>query len=351
MPAPTQDVATVTVVPLLGPFHLRMPAYNAVTVQRTVAAFEPDVVAMTAVPAGALDDPGWQDTPEVALPGAVVPWARRSGVALRAIGEPPEDPGAEADFRRYLLELADGATRLQPVDAALRPVRALLAEALSPERVRDELLPAVEAYQRAREDAFGDGPGTGWLRRRCRAMAERVATERGRVAVLAGVDEVPWLLEELGEAVRLEPVPRPGPDEASRTRGFLDYAMRADAPDPAAVLERLRAIDSAEARYLEANLLLTQGHAAEALEILETASRGDFSQPYYLPGFLLTRLGQLYDLDGRRDAAMRAYRGVRALSYAPPEAREAAAAGLERPFRWPSDGAGSEDAPGGVDRA
>jgi hypothetical protein len=58
----------------------------------------------------------------------------------------------------------------------------------------------------------------------------------------------------------------------------------------------------------------------------------DFVEPYYLPGFLLSRLGQLYDLAGRRDAALRAYRGVRALGYAPVEALAAAEDGLQRPF-------------------
>jgi hypothetical protein len=119
--------------------------------------------------------------------------------------------------------------------------------------------------------------------------------------------------------------------------------MRGNPADPAAVLERLRGLDFAEARYLEANLLLGHGRGTEALEVLEAASRGDFDRPYYLPGFLLSRLGQLYDLDGNRRAALRAYRGVRALSYAPPEALEAAAAGLEAPFCWP--GAETDDGP------
>lgn len=334
----------------MGPFHLRMPAYNAVSVRQALAAFRPDMVALAPLPAGALEAPGWQDTAEVALPTAAVPWARSRGLRLLEIGEPPEDPDAEADFRRYLSELGDGAARLQPVDAALRPVRGLLDEALSAERVHDELLPAVRHYQELREQAFGDGPATGWLRTRCRTMARRVLDQRGRVAVLAGVDEVPWLLDALAQGARLEPAPRPQPDAESRTRGFLDYAMRGDPSDPAAVLERLRGLDSAEARYHEANLLLAHGHAAEALEILEAASRGDFTRPYYLPGFLLARLGQLYDLDGNRPAALRAYRGVRALSYAPHVALETAAAGLETPFGRPTadadDGAQEADAPG-----
>jgi hypothetical protein len=65
---------------------------------------------------------------------------------------------------------------------------------------------------------------------------------------------------------------------------------------------------------------------------LEAASAGDFAEPYYLPGFLLCRLGQLYDIVGRREAALRAYRGTLALSYAPVEAATQARAGLAAPF-------------------
>jgi hypothetical protein len=73
-------------------------------------------------------------------------------------------------------------------------------------------------------------------------------------------------------------------------------------------------------------------HASEALETLEGAVGGDFSAPYFLPGYLLARLGQLRDLAGEREGAVRAYRGVLALDWVPTEAREAAQAGLETPF-------------------
>jgi hypothetical protein len=80
---------------------------------------------------------------------------------------------------------------------------------------------------------------------------------------------------------------------------------------------------------------------------LERALRTDFQEPYYLPGFLLARLGQLYDLAGQRDAALRSYRGVLALSYAPLEAAEAATSGLVEPFgAAPAPGAGQPTSEG-----
>ena len=44
-------------------------------------------------------------------------------------------------------------------------------------------------------------------------------------------------------------------------------------------------------------------------------------------------MGQLLDLAGERERALRAYRGVLALSWAPEEARAVALAGLKTPFR------------------
>jgi hypothetical protein len=44
-------------VPLVGPFHLRFPRYNAVTVRDVVAAEAPELVLTTALPADAFDAP------------------------------------------------------------------------------------------------------------------------------------------------------------------------------------------------------------------------------------------------------------------------------------------------------
>jgi len=324
---------SVTVVPLLGPLHLRLPQYNALSVLRSVEAFEPDVVALVPLLPGSLADPAWQDCAELPLPHTVVPWARRTGTPLAEVGHRTDDESAESDFRSYLQSYDGGRALLASVDAEEGPVRELLERSLTLDSVLDELLPAVERFQQRRREAFGEGPGTGWLEQRAVRTAEAVlALDGARVALLAGADDVPALQAALAERVRLERPPRPAVDDAVRRRSLLDYAMRGEAPDPQALLGQLQEIDEPEARYLEANLLLQVGETQEALEVLEHASTLDFVEPYYLPGFLLSRLGQLYDLVGRRDAALRAYRGVRALGYAPAEAVRAAEAGLERPF-------------------
>lgn len=316
-------------VPLLGPFHLRMPRYNAATVVDVLEALGPDRVVTSAVSASALAEPDWRDTEEIALPLAVEPWLRRRGMPLEAIGEPPPDPTAEADMRRYLREAGE-AERLAPLEAAERDLEALLGAALDAERLHRELLPLLARVQAEAEALFGDGPGTGWRRSRATTVAERARAVGGeRVALLAPAEDVPLLREALNDAA---PAPTPPPSERSRRRALLDTALRGDASDPASLLSALRELEEPEARVAEADVLLANGHVAEALETLEAASHGDFSEPYHLPGWLLARLGQLYDLAERRDDALRAYRGVLALSWAPAAPVEAARQGLERPF-------------------
>lgn len=333
------SLAQLTVVPLVGPFHTRWPRYTVVHVREAVKAFRPDVVALASLPAGALRDPLWQDTEEVALPHTVVPWARRAGVSVVEVGLAADDPadpgdaGAEADLRRYLEQYDDGKARLAAVDAALEPVRKLLAGALGPERLRDELLPAIAAQQVEQRRLLDHGPGDGWLDERAAVVASRALGSGGRrIALLAGVDQVPALERALAGHVELSVTPAPEVGEEGRERALLDVAMRGEVADVAALLESLGKLERAEARYHEANLLLAHEHPAEALERLEAMLRMEFHEPYFLPGFALARLGQLYDLAGRRSEAERSYKGVLALSFAPAAARAAARAGLEQAF-------------------
>jgi hypothetical protein len=320
--------------PLIGPFHLRSPSYNAITVRDILVAWQPDALATTALAEGEMADAGWQDTPEIALPLAVAPWARKRGMAVQEIGERSPDPGAEEDFRRYVEPFPELRRRLAQVDALQAPVGELLREPLTVEVIESSLVPALRRHQEAREQAFEDGPASGWLRRRMESAAERaLALDARRLALLAPVDHLPFL----GDALRQGGVESAAPPPVARSpealeRSLLDYAFRVDVADPASLLGRLRDIAGSEARYHEANLLLATGHGYEALELLERTSRGDFTTPYFLPGYLLARLGQLRDLAGRRDDAVRAYRGVLALDYAPAEAVEAAREGMTQPF-------------------
>lgn len=324
----------ITLVPTLGAWHLRYPAYNAEGVLGLVQQSAPEAVVLAPLPPGALTSPAWQDTPELALPLAVVPWARRAGVRLVEGLPPSPDPEAEADFRRYAAGYAQTRDLLVSLEQKLRPLDDLLPQPLTLARIWDEVLPVLSGYQEARETALTDGPATDWWRERHQALAEHIrALPETRVAVVAGVEQVPFLQAALIEEGLEVLTPRDAKaDERGRERALLDIAFRGDAADPGRLIAQLRDLPGAEARFHEANLLLANGHPAEALERLETASNGDFSTPYFLPGYLLTRLGQLRDLMGDRDGAVRAYRGVMAFEWVPSDAREAAQAGLETPF-------------------
>jgi tetratricopeptide (TPR) repeat protein len=326
----------------MGALHLQYPQYNAVTVRDLIAAATPDALALVPLTAGALDNPAWQDTPEIALPLAVVPWAKQQGLPVYCVAEASPDPDAYADFQRYLNEYPQAAAQLQEVDALLPPLQAILSEPLTLIRIRNEVLPVIGNYWQARDAQLGDGPGTDWLKSRSECVAQHIAdvfvnnASVTHVVVLASSDQVPFLeiaLEQQG-VNWLEPPQAPVSD-AAQTRAFLDFSFRGELSEPGNAILRLQDIGTPEARYHEGNIRFAYGQLEEAKACLEIASRDNFSQPYFLPGYLLARLGQLHDLLGDRDAAKRAYKGVRALSYAPQDALDVAHAGLERPFTLP----------------
>ncbi len=352
--------ASIAIFPLGGPFHTRWPRYTVVHVRESVKAFRPHAIALAPLAPRSLADPAWQDTDELALPHTVVPWALSSGVALAEVGLAPDDPddpgheGAVRELRGYLELYEDGLARLRRVEAAWGPVRELLAQPLDLRRVITELLPAVEEQQAVQTEALGEGPGDAWREPRAAVVASRVLAaaraaaprpaEGGtvRLAVMAGVESVPALRRALtgpaaaasGVRVQMVEPPEVEAGQEGRARALLD-AAHAGVGDPDSTLRNLAAIPAAEARYVEASLLLELGRLDEALAKLEALVAGDFSRPYYLPGFVLARLGQVLDLAARRDDAVRSYRGVMALSYAPPAARDAAESGLAAPFTLP----------------
>jgi hypothetical protein len=215
----------------------------------------------------------------------------------------------------------------------LRPLQTLLEQPLTLARIENEVMPLLRDYQQGREKTFEDGPATDWLHQRIKIMAQKILElPFERMAVLASAEHIPFLQAELEDKAMLEPPPKIEITEESHERSLLDFAFRVDVPEPGNLIAKLQTINNVEAKYHIANLLVANNHVVEALETLEQASHGDFSEPYYLPGYLLARLGQLYDLTSKRDAALRAYKGVRALSYAPKEALETSEAGLKEPF-------------------
>jgi hypothetical protein len=328
----------LTLIPLMGPFHLRYPAYNVVTVRDMMAASRPDALVTTVLSSDAFNTPLWQDTLEVALPHSIIPWAKKSNLPVYNVFEKSPDETALEDFRRFAAEYPALTSKMNSVEILLRPLQSLLEQPLTLPRIENEVLPLLRDYQQEREKMFEDGPATDWLHERLKKMAQTIlALPHEKITVLASAEHLPFLLDELKNAelknkLELQATPHVEASEESRERSLLDFAFRTDVNEPGNVIAKLKTLQTPEARYHEANLLVANGHVAEALETLERASHSDFSQPYYLPGYLLARLGQLYDLAGNRDAALRAYKGVRALSYAAESALEAATAGLENPF-------------------
>lgn len=344
----------VKLVPLAGAFHTRWPAFNAVHVREAVEAFKPDVVCVP-LPRGVFATPAWQGTEEVALPLTVVPWARRAGVPVVAVGigpDDPEDPGdyaAESDLLTFMEQYQLGRERLAELAAAAAPLRDLLARSVDVATLLGRVVPAVTAYQAERERIMDAGPGTGWLRERSALLASRIlasasaaaesagsagsveAAEPVRVAALLPLDYYPAVKNALAphaQTFELDEHRSREPSAAARTRSLLDLAFEGGGDDPAALLASLSDITEAEARYHEANLLFGLGHLGAARARLEELVAGDFSEPYYLPGFALTRLGQLHDLAGDSHAAARCYRGALALDFLPEAAAELARAGL-----------------------
>ena len=176
--------------------------------------------------------------------------------------------------------------------------------------------------------AFGEGPATGFRARRVAGVVEALKGREGAVVA----DLLDFLL--LLEAFPQEGPPPHRPTEAERVRALLDRAwLLKEEDDWGALVEQLFAIGSPEALYLAAQVYLASGQWEDALALMEEVFRMDFQHPGYLPGYVLARMGQLLDLAGERERALRAYRGVLALSWAPEEARAVALAGLKTPFR------------------
>lgn len=324
----------VTLLPLAAGLHLRWPRYNAAVLAALLRGAAPDAIALEPLEEGFERDPRWRDHDELLLPWVVVPWAQRQRVPLHAVHEPSPDPNASADLERYLGDYPAARRVLDETQAALRPLAGLLSSALTLQRVLDEVVPLLAEARRLRLEAFGDGPGTDWSEQRAQRVAERiVALGDAHVVALVGLDRFVSVREALlaAGAALLEPV-EPAVDDAARERALLDLAWRGEGADVGALVAQLRQLGHAEARYHAAGLLLAHDHPAEALEELEACLRLEFAEPWFLPGALLARLGQLRDLAGRRADAIKAYRGVLALAWAPAAAREAASAGLESPF-------------------
>jgi hypothetical protein len=307
-----------------------------VSVRDALASLAPARVWTTALAPDYHADPTWRDSEEIALPWTLIDWAAVRGTPVVGLAAPGASEGDA--FDRTLREYPQARSALDAAQLPLRPLHTLLPQALELPRIVDEVIPALTESYRARQAAFGEGPGTAWRARRGTAAVDALRgagppPAGGIEALLVEVDLWPAVVDALAVAERpWQVVGNPPVSAEARQRALLDVAWHGEARDVAGLLQALRALETSEARYLEANLLLAHRHAAEALEVLERASAGDFRDPYLLPGLLLARLGQLRDLAQQRSRALQAYRAVLALSWAPAEARATAQAGLRTPF-------------------
>ncbi len=317
----------MVLLPSLGAFHILHPRYNAATVLAILEEARPPVVYLASLSPEALEGGGWRE--EDPLLFHLLPWAEERGVPVVALdGEAHLKAEAEA-FREALGQFPGGRPHLEAMAAFDQALLALLKEPLTPEALGSEaFLGRLREVYGGFARAFGEGLATGFRARRMARVAEALKGKEG--AVVAELLDYLFLAEAFPGAL-----PKAHePTEAERQRALLDRAWQLKEEDDwGKLLEGLFALGTPEALYLAAQVYLAAGEWREALGLMEEVFRMDFQRPEYLPGYVLARFGQLLDLAGERERALRAYKGVLALSWAPEEARAIALAGLRTPFR------------------
>ncbi|MGQ9735374.1 MAG: tetratricopeptide repeat protein [Thermaceae bacterium] len=309
------------ILPTLGPLHLLHPRYNAATLWEMSKELRPEVIHLASWP----ERPPLEEEPAL---WSLFAWAEEEGIPLE--GGPRGKEEAEA-FREALRAFPRGEVHLERIKDWEEGLKGLLLSPLTPGRLGEEaFLEELRAHLETLAQAFGEGPATGHRRARMEEMAQTLRGEKRRALVLVEILDYPYLLSFFPEAA---PQDRP-PTERERERALLDRAwLLREEDDWGALLKGLFEISSPEALFLAGQIYLAAGQPEEALALFEEVFRMDFQTPPYLPGYFLARFGQLLDHFGERERALRAYRGVLALSFAPQEAREIALAGLRAPFR------------------
>lgn len=317
----------MVLLPSLGPFHILHPRYNAATVLAILEAQAPPAVYLASHSPQGLEGGAWRE--EDPLLFHLLPWAEERGIPVVALDQEAHLKGEAEAFRQALAQHPLGAPHLERMGAFDQALLGLLKRPLTPELLADPAFwQEVEAVYRGFAEAFGEGPATGFRAHRMARVAEALRGREG--AVVADFLDYPFLLKALPQAT----FPPHTPTEAERVRALLDRAWQLKEEDDwAALLQGLMEVGTPEALFLAAQIYLAAGQWEDALLLMEEVFRMDFQHPGYLPGYVLARFGQLLDLSGQRERALRAYRGVLALSFAPEEARAIALAGLRTPFR------------------
>ncbi len=297
---------------------------------------ESSSVILTDIEVNAWTSGAWRD-----LDNPVLFALEDAGVTVEAIGE---DWSAELTEQSQMLEFLKqfplGRSRLQQLGSADRTLREILEQPQDALGVHSVWLEAVREYHASAVAALEEGPGTAHRNRRVAGIVKRLEACSPNALVIAPLDDVPALLEA---GLELPDLSGFQAGEASRFRAVVDRAYRLESGDDLdALVHGLLELDAPadtvlarialEARFAASGLYLSVGDLESARDLLEAVSQGQFERPSYLPGFVLTRLGQVRDLQQERPRAIAAYRAALALNYCPLEAREIAQAGLLEPF-------------------
>jgi hypothetical protein len=329
----------VLVLAQVGPLHAQSPMFNAQTVLEIVRFTGASRVVLTDVSPADWSSGVWRDTENPVLFALL-----DDRIPVTAIG--PDWTWAlseQAQIFEFLKQFPAGRTRLQQAGRAEANLRDVLAKPLEAAVVHTEMLETIREYHIATTAALEEGPGTAHRVKRLEVLSKNLAgVDLTDCVVLAPLDDVPALLEMPNARVPDLTDFRPG--EASRFRSVVDRAYRLEESDDLNILvHALLELDgppnsslgriALEARFAASGLYLAVGDLESARDLLEAVAMGQFERPSYLPGFVLSRLGQVRDLQDERDMAIRAYRAALGLSWLPLEARQVCESGLERPFR------------------
>jgi tetratricopeptide (TPR) repeat protein len=261
---------------------------------------------------------------------------------IQCVGVSPDWHWAEAEraqMLEFLQQFPKGQERLRSAAQLERKLTTVLETAQDAFTVHSSLLEVVTAHHSSMAQVLEEGPGTAHRRERIDKLS-RALKEMTDAVVIAPVDDVSALIETGLELANLNDFQ---PGEASRFRAIVDRAYRLeDHDDLDALVHSLLALDgppdsvlgriALEARFAASGLYLAVGDFESASDLLEAVAMGQFDRPSYLPGFLLSRLGQVRDLLGERERATRAYTAALALQFCPLEAKEVAKKGLLSPF-------------------
>ncbi len=324
----------------LGALHARYPTYNAQTVLEILRQVGAKKVIVPSITPQVWQSGTWRD-----LEHPVLFALDDERMPIEAVARDWTWSDLEQDKMLGFLKMyPQGLERLRELrraeldlkDMLEKPLDAFSIHGLVPEL---PVLESVKTFHRKSATILEEGPGTAHRKRRLKELAAKLEAQQDEI-VLTPLDDLPDLLEMGFETVNLDGF-KPG--EASRFRAVVDRAYNLHENDDLdilvhSLLELDGAPDSAlgrmalEARFAASGVYLAVGDLESARDLLEAVAMGQFDRPAYLPGFVLSRLGQVRDLMGERQHAIRAYTAALALQWLPLEARNVAQSGLAAPF-------------------